>query len=311
MGQFTISRGISFAVLGSCILLNSLFAQGEKTNRSGGNAVIVRVDGQPITQADLDRMYLSRKVDPAIQEKVRDEFIQQLVDATLMRAFLKSKRITVSASELDLKVAQVKVLLPQSATSGTRDLQQYGYTERVLRDELELPLLWRNYLVQTVTDEQLEKFFKSRKSEFDGTEVTAKQIYLKIKNPGDQKSTAAALTRMSEIREEIAQGFPFGEAAKKYSESPSGAKEGDVGTFQFEGKMPRSFSEVAFRLKVGEMSQPFATKFGVHLCLVTQRIPGELSLEDARSGVMQAISEELWNQTLLELKAKTTIQRTR
>jgi len=46
---------------------------------------------------------------------------------------------------------------------------------------------------------------------------------------------------------------------------------GDVGWFRSAGQMDKGFSDVAFGLKVGEISEPVKTEFGWHLILVTDR----------------------------------------
>lgn len=284
------------------------WAQAEKANvRKADDAVLVRVDGQPIYRSDLDRMYKSRRVDPALQTKVRGEFLDLLIDTLLMQRFLKSQKIAISESELDTQVAQIKALLPKSA-AGQFDLREHGYTEKILREELALPLMWRNYLSQTVKEQQLQAYFDEHRVELDGTEVRASQIFLKIPEPKDPEQVQQTLAKLGKIRQVIVDGLDFASAARKYSESPSREKGGDVGYFLTEGKMPKAFTKVAFELKPGEMSEPFVSPFGAHLCLVTDRRQGELSLEDVRPQVMQAISNDLRTKKLAELRAKAKIE---
>ncbi len=71
---------------------------------------------------------------------------------------------------------------------------------------------------------------------------------------------------MLEIREEIVSGQKeFGEAALEYSEDATSAiQSGDLGIFD-RSRMVAPFTEAAFSLEVGEISQPVKTKFGYHL----------------------------------------------
>ncbi len=111
--------------------------------------------------------------------------------------------------------------------------------------------------------------------------------------------------KLGRLRSEITAGkISFADAARRYSEAPSAAKGGDVGTFAFRGTMPAEVCRVAFALKVGEVSQPFRTPFGVHLYTVTDIRPGNLSLEDVRSLVIRRLSTDLWDR--LVAKARTT-----
>ena len=67
-----------------------------------------------------------------------------------------------------------------------------------------------------------------------------------------------------QILEEIKNGKKFGAAAKEISSCPSSKKEGDLGYFT-KGMMVKEFDEVAFKLQIGEVSEPVKTQFGYHL----------------------------------------------
>lgn len=288
-------------------MMQSTLAQTAKSASRESNAPVAKVDGQPIPRSELDRMFKSRRVGPELQSKVRDEFIDQLIDNRLMQKFLKSQKITVDENDLDNRVAQVKALLPKGTTEAL-DLQEVGYSDKVLREELALQLMWRNYIIKTVSEKDVQKYFDEHRVELDGTQVKASQIFAKVADLQDPQQVKAALDKLAKIRTEVEAGLPFADAAKKYSQAPSAKNGGDVGYFLTEGKMPRAFTKIAFNLKPGQMSEPFVSPFGAHLCLVTDRQPGELSLEDVRLKVMEAISNQLQTKTLKELRAKAKIE---
>ena len=99
--------GVMLALLGMALPPQWIFAQVSKPAPAvarSGDAVLARVDGQTIKNSDLERMFKSRRVEPDLQPKVRDEFLDQLIDMLLMQKFLKAQKITVADSELVIDV---------------------------------------------------------------------------------------------------------------------------------------------------------------------------------------------------------------
>ena len=67
------------------------------------------------------------------------------------------------------------------------------------------------------------------------------------------------------ILERIKNGEKFGKLAKELStDSGSAKKDGNLGYFT-KGMMVKPFEEVAFKLQIGEISQPVKTEFGYHI----------------------------------------------
>ncbi|MBQ7450609.1 peptidylprolyl isomerase [bacterium] len=78
-------------------------------------------------------------------------------------------------------------------------------------------------------------------------------------------SEAQALRLKADIEEGK---ITFEEAAKKYSQCPSGQNGGDLGFFG-RGMMVKEFEDAAFSLPLGKVSNPVKTQFGYHLIKVT------------------------------------------
>ena len=74
-----------------------------------------------------------------------------------------------------------------------------------------------------------------------------------------------------QIKKDILRGdITFEDAALRYSQCPSGRRGGDLGYFNRK-QMVQSFSDTAFDLKIGEISDPVGTKVGWHIIKTTDK----------------------------------------
>lgn len=74
-----------------------------------------------------------------------------------------------------------------------------------------------------------------------------------------------ALALVQEVAAKVkVEGADFAALAGEYSDCPSSAKGGDLGTFAPD-QMVAAFSEATMKLAVGEISEPVETQFGFHI----------------------------------------------
>lgn len=275
-------------------------------NASGGSGVLVIVNGQKVTESDLQRSFQIYQVPDDKREEVRGRFLQNLVDARLIGQFLTQKKVAADKKEIDAEVTRLKDLEKSSKKPG-KTLAELGYTDEVLREEFVVPLAWRKHFSKTTTPAKLRQFFEAHHLEFDGTRVRAKHVLLKVASE-DESDWLRAEAELARLRKKIAAGeLTFDQAALEFSDAPSKDKGGDVGWFDWLG-MPTAFSEQAFALKPGELSQPFRTKSGVHLCLVTDKKIGMNQLEDIRDDVLAKMLEDVYRQTAADLRQTAKIE---
>jgi len=271
--------------------------------------VLVTVNGKNITETDLNRMFLTRRVREDQRQKARDPFLEDMIDAKLIQQFLESRDTRASKQELDAQVNRIRDAAKQRNADPDKALAELVYTPESLREEFAIPLAWKHHFDRAVTAARLKSYFDEHRAEFDGTKVKASHIILRLHASDDEQAWKDAEAKLADIRQQIVKKqISFYEAAQEYSQAPSKDDGGDVGEFPFVGKQPEQFSREAFRLKVGEMSQPFRSKFGVHLCVVTGRKPGDLSLEDVRDEVLARMSQEMWKQTVADMRKTAKIE---
>lgn len=74
----------------------------------------------------------------------------------------------------------------------------------------------------------------------------------------------------NELKQRIANGEDFADLAKEYSQCPSGAQGGDLGSFG-QGQMVPEFDKVVFNEAINVVHGPVETQFGFHLLETTSR----------------------------------------
>lgn len=106
-------------------------------------------------------------------------------------------------------------------------------------------------------------------------EISASHILISFK--GADRADAKIKRNKKDAKKEaerirdliINDGKDFAEMAREHSDGPSGPKGGDLGKFKFE-VMAKPFSEAAFDLEIGEVSDVVETGFGFHVIKRTE-----------------------------------------
>lgn len=98
-------------------------------------------------------------------------------------------------------------------------------------------------------------------------EISASHILVMV-DQSKPNDTITAYKKINEARGKIIEGRSFEEIAKEYSEDPSVKKNrGTLGYFTA-FNMVYPFENAVYTTKIGEVSQPFRTKFGYHIVKV-------------------------------------------
>lgn len=101
-------------------------------------------------------------------------------------------------------------------------------------------------------------------------EVHARHILIRAQ-AGDDKASKAAEDKIKAVIARLKKGEDFAKIAGELTEDPSGKSTGgDLGYFTKDQMVPE-FSEVAFKLDKGQISDPVKTQFGWHVIKVEDK----------------------------------------
>ncbi len=271
------------------------------------------VNGRPIMMADLeeamDRFHgqFGEMTPPgeAESQRTRRVLLDRLIDRALMLEEVEKRGLHPSEESVAEETRQIQGEL--EAGEFEQILAEAGLTREQWREKLSedlaLARLQRKVIEAgvEVTEEQIEEYFDSHRTEFDVPEqVRASQILLRTREEA------------AEAARRISGGEPFAEVAREVSLSPDGEKGGDIGYFS-RGQMPQEFDAVVFALPAGKVSSVVETAYGFHLFLVTdrrearQRDRSEMR-EKIRGLLLAEAGEGYFRQWLGDLRAAAEIR---
>lgn len=119
------------------------------------------------------------------------------------------------------------------------------------------------------------------KETYDRTKVEVRASHILLKLPEYEEDTSSVYQKALIIKKRIENGEDFESLAKQYSEDPSvKTNEGDMNWFNT-FKMVYEFEDAAYKLDVGEVSNPVRTEFGYHIIKKTGERPSKGELETA------------------------------
>ncbi len=263
-------------------------------SNSGDEEVVAMVNDVKITKGEFyDYMV----------EQNGEEVLEALILEKMLQLEVEANNIEVSEDEIDVEYAEMAEAY--GGEEGLKNtLQMYGYTEESIRKNLKLNLSIEKLMepLITVSDEEIALYFAENKEDFDVSEqVKASHILVATKEEAD------------DILDKLNSGESFEDLAKEYSLDTSNAGSGgDLGYFG-KGAMVQPFEDVAFRLAVGEVSEPVETTFGFHIIKVfDKKAAEEATLEGSKETITEVLKEtkmtEAYQTWYSEVKGKYTVK---
>lgn len=146
-----------------------------------------------------------------------------------------------------------------------------------------------------VTEDDIAIHYEDHLSEYQQPEkVKARHILFKLDPKAPQDEVDKIRARAEEVLQKIKapDATDFAEFAKEYSEGPSAEKGGDLGWFVRED-MVEDFSNVAFAMEKGQISDPVRTDYGFHIIKVEDKQPAKtITLDEVRDKIHDTIASQ-------------------
>jgi parvulin-like peptidyl-prolyl isomerase len=240
--------------------------------------------------------------------------LDALINAALMRQFLKQNAPPVDPKELDARMAELAAGLKMQNKSLADFCREMNQTEEQLKANLAGCLQWYAYAQKHVNDRDVEKYYLDNKDMFDKVTVRASEIVLRVPPQASESERCQVRAQLTEIRKKIVTDPDpngFAKAAKQYSQGETKDQGGDLDWICFvRGIRPDGVLKAVFSLQPGQVSEVIDSEEGVHLIKVVDRKAGEPTdfakiKEEVRLSYMDEVKLLLVSQ--LRRDAKITI----
>ncbi len=301
----------------------------KKPSNDNLEKIVAKVNGEPIYESQVThevdkqlqkfKKHGMRGARPELENKLKKNALNKIIDQQIL--VQASQKVAIADIE---KRAGEKLESMKADFSSEEEFQQYlkakGMTTKSLMTSTKQRIRMNEYLKSQglaephVSVEEIKKFYKQGKDGFKRKEsVMVSHILVRVAKDAEPAERQKGRDRAKELRQRVVAGKDFAEIAGKYSDCARTKQAGgDLGYIK-RGFMPPGFDEVAFTLKMGEVSEIIETEFGYHIIKVVDKKPaGYVPLEDVKNFIKKYLEKRILREKIAlhtkELKQKAKIE---
>jgi len=209
--------------------------------------------------------------------------------------FKQNQEAIIDYVHFDRKLFEDEVRITDEALAAWYDERQEEYREPEQREVRFLIVDARQVQDRVeLTDEDIEYYYDDNKETrfYAPDQVRASHILLKTNSEMSEEQKSELRQRAEELAVEAKGGADFAELAKEHSEDSSADRGGDLGFFG-EGAMVKPFSDAAFSLEIGQVSDVVESPFGFHVIKLMEKKPaGYQPLDEVRDRIERSLKLE-------------------
>jgi len=271
IGRAAIGPALAAAI--AMISASHAIAQAQVA-QSGADPVVATVDGSAIHRSDVTEF--QKMLPPQYQHMPLEVLYPALLDKLIeMKLVAEAGRKDHLQDDKEVKerVAQVE--------------------ERVI-EEVYLQRLVEKSVTDAALHKRYDEYVKSTPAR---QEISARHILVQTED------------QAKDIRAQIVKGADFAKLASEKSLDPSAkAQGGELGFFTRDEMVPE-FSEAAFKLKDGEISQPVKTQYGWHIIKVEAHRTQQPSFEEMKDKLAFDMQSQVRNDTVAKMRKTAKVEK--
>jgi peptidyl-prolyl cis-trans isomerase SurA len=285
-------------------LLGGLPAEAEILDQ-----VVATINDRSILQSELEEaceMYqhqIGQQMPEGMPDRdrtaIRRRVLEDLIDKNLIEGFAEKEGIGASEEEIDRAIDDVLARAHISQEDLREALKKDNLEYDEYRNEIRNQLMKAKMIQRVIrariniTEKQIEEYYLDHPDEFRAEEgVVIRHILFPLAASPAPEVVEATRKEAGRVRQEILEGTPFAEAAKRYSSDSTAAQGGWLGFFR-KGSLSPEMEAGIKHLEEGETSEPVQTALGIHLIRIEERTTGAIRpLEKVREEIQEKLYEE-------------------
>ncbi len=286
------------------VSLSSCEGNQDSNKEENKDPIIAKVVAVEIKESFIDKSYevwmYNNKDNFAKQEMsdsyygeeqesaIKTNLLNIKIKALALENYYKKKNQTISEKELQAKYDELIAIYKEEKPEYIEFYESKGIDDKFIKDSLK-----SNYYIY--------KFMNDIDAEFRPKHSITESEYKNFKiNVNPRVILVKDKEMADEIYQKIKDGEDFAELVEKYSTDESSKQRGgELGIIKFED-MPIEFSIPVFKLKKGEVTEPFKTVFGYNIVELIDynTVSDMLEDEDLTDYEEATIKDTIYNRAL-------------
>lgn len=321
-----------FSVLSvlSVLLVIPLYSQDIPFQKEGHNdaakGIAAAVNGVPIASNLLEvrtrqiasvSSYHGRIGDKELEE-IKNKALEELIIEELVYQEAKGTGITIPEKEIDKRLKEIKKGYPSedafNKALSANNLELNGYKKLIEREQ-SIKKITEKLFGKPIklSDKEVEEYFEKNREKFKEPEnIRLRQILIKVPAYASKEQWEMGREKAKNMLAELKAGKDFSKMAKEFSDDPSKEKGGDMG-FIHQGRLEPYIEDIAFSLKVGEISDVIQTIYGFHIIKLEEKKeahynPYSKVKEKLKKDLEEVAAEDKKKEWIKGLKGKADIK---
>jgi peptidyl-prolyl cis-trans isomerase C len=264
--------------------------------------ILARVNGEEVTKGEFEKFInqLEKNAGGPVPPDRRDEIYRNaldgLVNLKLLTQEVKSRGMAGDEQVVEEEIKKLRSRFPTEEEFAKALAAQQMTAEKLkteLRTQLSINKLMESEAssAPAVTDTDVKDYYDKNPERFKQPEQV-RASHILFKTDGDEAAKKKARASAESVLKQAKSGKDFAALAKEHSSDGSASQGGDLGFFAKE-KMVPEFSNAAFAMQPGQISDIVESQFGYHIIKVTERKASEMvALDQVSPQVKQFLAQQ-------------------